>query len=77
MNDRQQNNDVDGGAGHTAQPFSAIGLSAVGYARPAELDGRQIFAIHAADGAQIGAAPTREHAHAAMIQNGLIPLSLH
>lgn len=63
--------------GKTVEDFGAFGLSVFAYARPGEAEGQPIFTIHAADGSHIGTAPNRLHAHAAMIQHGLIPLSLH
>lgn len=77
MNDLQRNSPADGTANAAAEPFIAMGLSVVAYARPAEVEGQPVFTIHAADGSQIGVAPTRERANGAMIQHGLIPVSLH
>ncbi len=77
MNDLQRNSPVDGAAKASAEPLVAMGLSVVAYARPAEVEGQPVFTIHAADGSQIGLAPTREYAHGAMIEHGLIPVSLH
>ena len=53
------------------------GLNAVAYARPTIIEGQVAFAIHGADGAQIGMAPSRDLAHAAMLQHGLVPVGLH
>lgn len=61
----------------TAQDFAAMGMQQVAYVRPALINGVPAFTIHAADGSQIGVAPNRDVAIAAMIQNELEPVSLH
>jgi hypothetical protein len=76
MKDMQENSHSDGRAGSPEQ-LGAMGLSVFAYARPGEVEGQPVFTIHAADGSHIGIAPTRDHAHAAMIQHGLIPMSVH
>jgi hypothetical protein len=61
----------------TAQDFAAMGMQQVAYVRPALVNGISAFAIHAADGSQIGVAPNREVALAAIVQNELEPVTLH
>ena len=77
MDDRHQNSHTDRTDSKTAEPFITMGLSVFAYAKPAEIEGQPVFTIHAADGSHIGTAPSRDHAHAAMIQHGLIPMALH
>lgn len=63
------------------QEFLALGLRDFAYVKStAVVDGEStqtIFEIHTADGTPIGAAPSRELAFAAVLQNGLQPLSAH
>lgn len=61
----------------TPQDFAVMGLQQVAYIRPAIVNGVMAFTIHAADGTQIGMAPNRDVAFAAVIQHELEPVSLH
>ena len=61
----------------TPQDFAAMGMQQVAYIRPTVINGVVVFTIHAADGTQIGQAPNREVAFAAVVQHELEPLSLH
>ena len=61
----------------TPQDFAAMGMQQVAYIRPAVVNGVTAFTIHAADGTQIGMAPNRDVAAAAVIQHELEPVSLH
>lgn len=61
----------------TPQDFAAMGMQQVAYIRPTLVNGVTAFAIHAADGTQIGMAPNRDVAFAAVVQNELEPVSLH
>jgi len=61
----------------TPQDFAAMGIQQVAYIRPAMVNGIVTFSIHAADGTQIGMAPNRDIAFAAVIQHELEPVSLH
>jgi hypothetical protein len=60
----------------TPQDFAAMGMQQVAYVRPAVVNGIVAFTIHAADGTQIGMAPNRDVAFAAVIQHELEPVSL-
>ncbi len=60
----------------TPQDFATMGVQQVAYIRPTLVNGVIAFAIHAADGTQIGMAPNRDVAVAAVIQNELEPVSL-
>jgi hypothetical protein len=60
----------------SSQDFAAMGVEHVAYVRPTLINGVSAFAIHAADGTQIGIAPNRDVAFAAVVQHELEPVSL-
>jgi len=57
--------------------FARLGANAVAYVRPTVLNGAVAFAIHAADGTQIGAAPSVLLAAAAIRQHEMEPALVH
>jgi hypothetical protein len=57
--------------------FALIGMQHLAYIKPTEVNGVSTFAIHAADGTEIGRAPSRDIAFAAVRQHELEPVSLH
>lgn len=60
------------------QDFLAFGVNDVAYVKPAAADDGQPFVVvHAADGTQLGSMRDRETAFAALIQQGLTPMSVH
>ena len=59
------------------QDFALVGMHQLAYIKPTVVNGVTGFSIHAADGTQIGMAPDREIAFAAVKQHELEPLSLH
>jgi len=59
------------------QDFAMIGMQELAYVKPAVVNGVSVFTIHAADGSQIGVAPSRDIAFAAVKQHELEPVSLH
>lgn len=61
----------------TPQDFAAMGVQQLAYIKPALVNGVTAFTIHAADGTQIGMAPNRDVAFAAVVQHELEPVSLH
>jgi hypothetical protein len=61
----------------SSQDFALIGMQQVAYVKPTVVNGVSGFSIHAADGTQIGMAPSHEIAFAAVKQHELEPLSLH
>jgi len=61
----------------TPQDFAAMGVQQLAYIRPTVVNGVTAFSIHAADGTQIGIAPNRAVAFAAVVQHELEPVSLH
>jgi hypothetical protein len=60
----------------SSQDFASMGVEHVAYVRPTLVNGVAAFAIHAADGTQIGIAPNRDVAFAAVVQHELEPVSL-
>lgn len=61
----------------SSQDFALMGMQEVAYVRPAVINGVSVMTIHAADGTQIGIAPNRDVAFAAVKQHELEPVSLH
>jgi hypothetical protein len=63
------------------EAFAALGQQGIAYVRRMEEAGEQgpasIYAIHAAGGERICAAPSRDLAFAAIRQHGLEPLDAH
>ena len=60
----------------TPQDFAAMGMQQLAYIRPAVVNGTTVFTIHAADGTQIGMAPSWDIAFAAVKQHELEPVAL-
>lgn len=58
------------------QDFALIGMQQLAYIKPTVVNGVMGFSIHAADGTQIGMAPSRDIAVAAVTQHELEPVSL-
>ncbi|WP_417519844.1 DUF1150 family protein [Minwuia sp.] len=55
-----------------------VGAQALAYVRPVEVDGGQkAFGIFAANGMQMGIAPSRELAFITVRQHELMPVSVH
>lgn len=54
-----------------------LGNMVVAYVKPAVVESVPGFAIHGADGAMIGFAPTVAHAIVAIRENGMEPVSIH
>jgi hypothetical protein len=61
----------------SAQDFARLGAEDVAYVRPVVMNGAQAFAIHAADGTPIGAAPSAQLAAAAIRQHEMEPMLVH
>jgi len=57
--------------------LAQLGLNFVAYVRPVTVEDEEVFAICAADGTQMGLAPSRDIAFAAIRQHELEPLSVH
>jgi hypothetical protein len=61
----------------TRQQLAALGVGGLAYVRAVVVDGQSAFAIFAADGQQIGLAPDRALADAAIVQHEMVPVSVH
>lgn len=61
----------------TPDAMAALGTQQIAYVRPVVIDGQPLFAVHAADGTQIGVFADRAVAAAACVQHELEPLSVH
>ena len=59
------------------QDFLLLGINDVAYVKKEQRDGREVFAIHSADGNTITALPGYDVAFAAVRQNDMEPLSVH
>jgi len=59
------------------QDFARLGVADLAYLRPVVLNGAAAFAIHAADGTPIGAAPSVQLAAAAVRQHEMEPVLVH
>lgn len=57
--------------------FAALGVDRVAYVRPAVIDGRTVYAIHNADGNEMGTMAERDVAFAAVKQHDMEPVSVH
>jgi len=61
----------------SSRDFARLGADEVAYLRPVLLNGAVAFAIHAADGTPIGAAPSAPLAAAAIRQHDMEPMLVH
>lgn len=61
----------------SAQDFIQFGLQDIAYIRQVVVNDTVAFALHAADGTQLGLMPNQEVAAAALRQHELEPLSVH
>ena len=61
----------------TPTDLARLGMNFVAYVKPILVEEELRFAIFAADGTQMGLAPNRETAFAAIRQHELEPLSVH
>jgi hypothetical protein len=65
------------GPATSASDFASWGFQQVAYVKRVEAEGQILWAIHGADGSQIGLGPNRETSMAAVLQHDLEPLSCH
>lgn len=54
-----------------------LGVPSVAFIKPVFVDNETAYAIHAADGTQMGLSADRDVAFAAVRQHGLEPVSVH
>lgn len=59
------------------QQLAALGVSHIAYLKPVVIDGVKGIAIHAADGTPMAVAGDRDIATAVVVQNEMLPLSVH
>jgi len=59
------------------EQFAALGVDKVAYVRPALVEGQKVYAIHSADGSEIGMMAGRDVAFAAVKQHDMEPVSVH
>ncbi|MDH3737659.1 MAG: DUF1150 domain-containing protein [Alphaproteobacteria bacterium] len=57
--------------------FAALGIEDLAYVKPKPAGGRELYAIHTADGSEVAVVEGRELAFATVAQNELKPLSVH
>lgn len=63
--------------GISPEQFAALGLDRVAYVRPAVVEGQNVYAIHSADGSEMGIMAGRDVAFAAVKQHDMEPVSVH
>lgn len=63
--------------GTTAQDLEGMGRAFLAYLRPAEADGVRGYAIHGADGAVLGFAPSEAQAIIALREHGMELVAVH
>ena len=61
----------------SVRDLAELAVEDVAYVKSVEVDGRAVFAIHAADGTELGFAVERDAAFAAVLQHDLTPVSVH
>jgi hypothetical protein len=61
----------------SAEQLAALGVTHIAYLKPVTLNGVEGIAIHAADGTPMAVAGNRDIATAVVIQNEMLPLSVH
>lgn len=62
----------------SAREFALLGMEAFAYVKPKQGDNDAVtFAIHTADGNEVAVVADRELALATVLQNDLIPVSVH
>ncbi|NKB50544.1 MAG: DUF1150 family protein [Alphaproteobacteria bacterium] len=59
------------------EEFAALGIEDLAYIKPKPSDGRELYAIHTADGSEVAVVEGRDLAFATITQNELEPLSVH
>ncbi len=64
-------------AAFSPQDFAVLGMRHIAYVRHNVQDGQAFWAVHAADGTEMGRMGDRDVAFAACRQNDLEPLSVH
>jgi hypothetical protein len=68
---------VEGMRPMSAQELGLLGMQDIAYVKQVVVDGRDQFAVHAADGARIAVMANRDVAFAVVRQHDLEPVSVH
>jgi len=61
----------------SAEQLAELGVSRIAYVKPVEVDGKQGFAIHAANGAPVALTEDRDVAIAVIVQHEMLPALVH
>ncbi len=61
----------------SAEDFAQWGMDDIAYIKPVNVEGRNIYVIHAADGETMAQESDRETAAALVIQHDMQPVSIH
>lgn len=61
----------------SAQDFAALGLNDLAFVKPVLVEGKTVYAIHAADGTAMALVEEKDIAEAAIRQHDLEPLAVH
>ena len=61
----------------SVEQLAELGVSRIAYVKPVEVDGKQGFAIHAANGAPMALTEDRDVAIAVITQNEMLPALVH
>jgi len=61
----------------TESQFAQLGAGQIAYVKPVVVDGKQVFAIHAANGTPMALAEDQGVAVAAIIQHEMVPAAVH
>lgn len=61
----------------SAEQLAELGVSRIAYVKPVEVDGKQGFAIHAANGAPMALTGDRDVAIAVIVQHEMLPALVH
>ena len=68
---------AEGARSLSPREFGLLGLENVAYVKRVVRDGKEVFAVHAADGTEIAVIATRDLAFVVIRQNGMEPVSVH
>jgi hypothetical protein len=61
----------------SARELGMLGMNDVAYVKRVVEEGKEAFAVHAADGTRMAVVPNRDLAFAAVRQNDMEPASVH
>lgn len=61
----------------SSQQLEILGLQRIAYVKTVVLNGKAVYAVHAADGMPMAIASEREIAIAAILENGMLPALVH